>query len=373
MNKWVQPVLIGMLSLFFLESCSNSESSGQVTLHPGDNFQLANDNFPAGTVFLVSSGLHKGQRINNPKTGNIWLGEKGAVMDGQNQVTAAFTGKAVDVSIQGIEIRNYVDNGIYFDGGEKLRFKRLIITDTGSGNGEMNGAIRLFNVSDISVTHSYFTRVTSGILPSYCTGPVVIEWNRGINIGRNFVQLGKCKGAGMRIQYNTMERQGDYLREGADDVEDWISIYKSEGTLYDPIQIRYNRARGHGHSKYGSFIMLGDAGGRYQVAEENTGITPGQVGIGIAGGEYITINNNLLFSDEWKDSNIALYSADYSEPEPCSNHTITNNRSLWYNRTGTQNNFWTDRRCNPVVENNSYPDYSLNHAIWESSKAALSN
>ena len=119
--------------------------------------------------------------------------------------------------------------------------------------------------------------------------------------------------------------------------------------------------------------MLGDGGGKHQVAEGNVGVTPGQVGIGIAGGEDITVNGNILYSDEWRDSNIALYSADYSEPEPCDDHVITNNRSLWYHRTGVQNNLWTDRDCNPVLENNKYPDYSLNHVIWESSKAAIGN
>ena len=185
--------------------------------------------------------------------------------------------------------------------------------------------------------------------------------------------MGKCRGANIRIEYNTMERKGDYLRPGGHDVEDWISIYRSHGTLNSPIQVRYNRARGHGHSKYGSFIMLGDGGGKHQVAEGNVGVTPGQVGIGIAGGEDITVNGNILYSDEWRDSNIALYSADYSEPEPCDDHVITNNRSLWYHRTGVQNNLWTDRDCNPVLENNKYPDYSLNHGIWESSKAAIGN
>lgn len=374
MNKWVKLSLtLGVLSLVFIESCSETGSSGQVKLYPGDNFQQANDNFPEGTVFVVSSGVHTGQRIHNPKKGNVWLGESGAVLDGQNELKAAFTGKAENVTLQGIEIRNYVDNGIYFDAGEKIIFKRIRITDTGSGTGELNGAIRLNDVSDIKISHSYFARVSSGILPTDCLGPVLIDWNTGINIGRNFVQLGKCRGANIRIEYNTMERKGDYLRPGGHDVEDWISIYRSHGTLNSPIQVRYNRARGHGHSKYGSFIMLGDGGGKHQVAEGNVGVTPGQVGIGIAGGEDITVNGNILYSDEWRDSNIALYSADYSEPEPCDDHVITNNRSLWYHRTGVQNNLWTDRDCNPVLENNKYPDYSLNHGIWESSKAAIGN
>ena len=233
----------------------------------------------------------------------------------------------------------------------------------------MNGAIRLNDVNQIHISHSFFTRVSAGILPTSCAGPVVIEWNTGINIGRNFIQLDKCEGEGIRVQYNTMERIGELLRPGANDVIDWISIFRSNGTEEDPIQVFHNRARGHGFSDTGSFIMLGDEGGSYQIAEGNVGVTPGQVGIGLAGGDHITVNKNILYSEEWEDSNVAIYSANFAKPIPCSNHTISNNRSFWYN-DGQQNNIWTDERCDPVLMNNRYPDMSLNQSIWESSKAA---
>ena len=372
MIKWVKSLsFLGLLSLALASGygCSSStESTGQVALNPGDNFQNANDNFPPGTVFLVRSGIHVKQRVHNPKEGNVWLGEDGAILDGKNAVSAAFTGSAVNVSIKGIEIKNYVDNGIFFDSGHNIRLRRLKITDSGSGNGELNGAIRLNDVESVNISHNFLTRVSSGILPTSCEGPVVIEWNTGINIGRNFIQLDKCEGEGIRVRYNTMERIGELLRPGANDVVDWISIFRSHGTESDPIQVSYNRARGHGFSDTGSFIMLGDEGGSYQIAEENIGVTPGQVGIGIAGGHHITVNRNILFSEEWEDSNVALYSANFSRPRPCSNHIISNNRSYWYS-DGKQNNLWTDQRCGTLLINNSYPDYSLNHSIWESSKA----
>ncbi len=372
MKTWIRPVLFGCLSFLVIVSCDQAEKPGQVTLNPGDNFQLANDEFPAGTVFLVKAGVHKRQKVNNPKPGNVWLGEEGAVMDGDNVLSAAFTGGAYGIVIQGIEIKKYLDNGIYFKGGKKVVLEDLSITDTGSGNGESNGAIRLDHIEDITVSNNYFLRVSSAILPSFCTGPVAIEWNNGIDIGRNFVQLRRCRGESIRVQYNTMERRSsDFLRKGAHDVEDWISVYKSDGTPDDPIRISYNRAKGHGPSRFGSFIMLGDGGGRHQVAEGNVGVTPGQVGIGIAGGEDITVRGNILYSDEWEGSNVAFYSAYRSKPAPCTDHVIKDNLSLWYNKKGNQNNLHTDHLCNPVIQNNKYPDFSLNHRIWESAKAAI--
>lgn len=368
MTRRTTYTLWGLFFLIAIANCNSPNDSIQVALYPGDNFQAANDHFPPGTVFLVVSGVHKDQSVRHPKTGNSWIGQNGAIMDGRDRVSAAFSGEAVGVTIEGIEIKNYIDNGIFFDEGKRVRLTRLKISDSGSGDGDKNGAIRLKNVSDIIISHNNFTRVSAGILPTKCRGPVRIEWNSGINIGRNFIQLGRCKGAGIVIQYNMMERRGDYLRHGAADVEDWISIYKSHGTKESPILIRHNRAQGHGFSESGSFIILGDDGGSFQVAEENVGVNPGQVGIGIAGGHNMRVKNNILYSDEWEDSNVAFYSADYSSPFPCDAHVITDNRSLWYHRTGKQNNLFIDEEnyCNTFVRNNKFPDFSLNESVWES-------
>lgn len=375
MKRYLSLAFTGLLLLFAFGSCNYPENSIQITLNTGDSFQAANDHYPPGTVFFVRAGVHEKQSVDDPKTGNTWIGEKGAVMDGLNSISAAFSGKAEGVTIEGIVIKNYADNGIYFDEGSRLRLRRLTITDTGSGSGDENGAIRLKKISDITISHSYFTRVSAGILPTRCGGPVLIEWNTGINIGRNFIQLGRCKGAGIRIQNNTMKRQEGPLRNEAADVEDWISVYRSDGTKESPIRVRHNRARGHGYSKSGSFIMLGDAGGSFQIAEENVGVNPGQVGIGIAGGHNIRVINNILYSGKWEDSNVALYSADYSSPFPCDAHVIKNNRSLWFHRTGKQNNLFIDEEnyCNTIAENNKFPDFSLNESVWESSEANQEN
>jgi endo-chitodextinase len=288
-----------------------------------------------------------------------------------NEITESFSGSANDILIQGITIKNYTENGMHFNRGANLTLKRVTFKDSGGETGEMKGAVRLNNISNIKIQHSDFIRVTAGILSTDCEGPVLIEWNTAINVGRNFIQLDKCKGSDIKIRFNTMERQGDYLRGAAHDVVDWISIYKSEGTPESPILVKNNRARGHGHDKTGSFIMLGDGGGKYQYATGNVGVNPGQVGIGIAGGEDIVVRENMMFSVEWKYSNVAFYSADYSTPYPCSNHEITENRAYWIKGgMRRQNNLWTDNNCNPMIKNNFFPDFSINENIWYHSAAA---
>ncbi len=336
-----------------------------VYLDPGDDFQAANDSNPPGTIFGVNAGTHSGQRVVDPKQGNQWLGEPGAVLDGGGTLTDAFAGTAVDVVLRGFEIRDYADNGIFFDGGSGVVIDRMSIVDTGSGDGEGNGAVRFSYSSDITVTASSFERVSSGVLPTACTGPIVIERNTGLNIGRNFVQLADVSGGGIRVRYNSMERDGTYLRPGNADVEDWISVYNVTGLADDYVQISYNRARGHGPSGSGSFIMMGDGGGMYQEAVGNVGVTPGQVGIGLSGGDQIEVRDNVMYSETWDNSNIAFYSADYGRGV-CANHRVIGNRANWTNATGIQNSFWSSGACLPLTEaDNVFPDDTVGASIWD--------
>lgn len=365
MSKYkLYPFLI--CSIILISGCTKPGSSETevVYLEIGDDFQYANDIHESGTTFIVRSGIHEKQSVENPKFGNIWIGEAGAIMDGKNEVLNAFSGSANFITIEGIHIKNYVDNGIYFRQGHKINLSGLFLSDTGSGDGNLNGAIRLFEVRDVRVTDSRITRVTAGILITRCRGPVLIHNNGGVNIGRNFVQLDKCNGEGIEVSQNRMERRGTYLRENAEDVVDWISIYQSNGTHNSPIEVLRNRARGHGNDPTGSFIMLGDEGGRHQIALENIGISPGQVGIGLSGGDNISVKNNLLFSKSWEHSNVAIYSANYTTSSGCSNHLIRGNRSYWYKFNADQNNIWSDNNCNPVIEDNIYPDHFLSEMEW---------
>jgi len=364
MNRYCLHIFIILLSLALISSCNDFDNSGQVFLEVGDNFQIANDTYPKGTVFVVKPGEHVNQRVNNPKKGNRWIGERGATLDGSNRIEVAFSGIAKNVIIQGITIKNYAHNGIHFRSGENITINRIRVYDTASGSGEKNGALRFERVVGLKVLNSHFERVNSGILPSYSEGPIVISGNSGVNIGRNFIQLDKVTGAGIDINNNVMERLGSTLRDGADDVVDWISIFRSEGTPDSPIHVFRNRAKGHGFDTTGSFIMLGDDGGKYQLAEENVGVNPGQVGVGIAGGESITVRGNIMFSDESDFSNVAFYSADYSTPNPCVEHTITSNRSYWRSNN-RQNNVWTDNKCTPVIEDNVFPDLTIDELVWE--------
>lgn len=356
--------LLLLISSIVMISCSDPVDLNIVKLNVGDDFQAANNTHESGTTFIVKSGIHEEQQVLDPKFGNIWIGEPGAVMDGKDTTLNAFSGTANFVTIEGIEIRNYVDNGIFFKRGHNINLSGLFIRDTGSGSGNQNGAIRLYQVRDVRITDSRMYQVTAGALLTRCRGPILIHNNGGVNIGRNFVQLDKCIGSDIEISQNRMERRGSFLRKDAEDVVDWISIYRSSGTHSDPIKVINNRALGHGHDPTGSFIMLGDEGGKHQLAKTNIGINPGQVGIGLSGGDNITVKRNYLITAPWEHSNVAIYSANYTRSEGCGSHLIKENRSYWYSNSSVQNNIWKDDSCGTEILNNIYPDISLSDLVW---------
>lgn len=91
---------------------SEGVPAGAIVVNPGDDIQSLVSSHPAGTTFYLRAGVHRapgGTRHVDPRTGNTFIGEPGAVMDGGGNTTFAFqdNAKASDVSIRGLVIRNY--------------------------------------------------------------------------------------------------------------------------------------------------------------------------------------------------------------------------------------------------------------------------
>jgi len=91
-----------------------STGAGGVVLAPGQDIQAAVSAHPAGTTFRLTAGVYRNQRV-VPKSGDTFVGDPGAVLDGGNTTMYAFekgTGSTVDtrpknVTIRGLEIRAY--------------------------------------------------------------------------------------------------------------------------------------------------------------------------------------------------------------------------------------------------------------------------
>ena len=362
---------------------------GYVHLYPGDNLRIANNLCDAGTIFYVHSGTHRRQYVTTSKDGNFWLGVGHGtgglpVLDGEGMTSSAFSGGMKNNKIAYLEIEDYTGNGIYSTSSNSTNIEiynmsfydiapnsPLTISEPENdlySGGESNGAINLYNCQNIKVRDSNFHNVSSGVLFTDCDGPLQVINNEALNPGRNFFQCNRCNGGGIKVNGNSMEHTYGY---GNTRLEDFINISDSKGNDGDPIQVNHNRARTNGSrndvSKWGSFIILGDSNGEHQQAVGNIGVTPGQVGIGVAGGKHMLVANNGMFGEAWDHANVAFYSIAFYGENNCTDHTFTGNTANWVDSNGTKKNRYTDENCdvnNSEMEVGVSEDPSMDETIW---------
>lgn len=79
-----------------------------VLIRPGESLQAAVDANPPGTTFLIAAGRHRQQTV-QPKSGDVFQGQPGAILDGEGVTPHAFDGSngANQVTIRGLIIENY--------------------------------------------------------------------------------------------------------------------------------------------------------------------------------------------------------------------------------------------------------------------------
>lgn len=80
---------------------------GVICLTRGDDFAAKVAGTPAGSTFVIASGVHNSQSV-SPRNGDKFYGESGAVMDGGDE-PSAFRATADNVTVENLELRNYKD------------------------------------------------------------------------------------------------------------------------------------------------------------------------------------------------------------------------------------------------------------------------
>ena len=199
-------------------------------------------------------------------------------------------------------------------------------------------AVYFTDVDTVLVSGNYITDTNNGVLV-HRSESVAVDGNAFVNAGRNFVQFDKVNGAGSSISGNRGQNE-----LGGSNAEDMLNLYQSNGTASSPIRIVGNYLRDGGPSGFGSGIMLGDSGGSHQYVEGNVMVNPGQVGIGVASGQNITVLNNLIYSSSQPWSNVGLYVWNqYSDA--CSDIEVAGNQVNWTAAGGYANAYWGGGGC----------------------------
>jgi parallel beta-helix repeat protein len=78
-----------------------------VAIAPGESIQAAVDAHAEGTVFVIKAGVHRRQAF-RPKSDTSFIGEPGAILDGEDATERAILGQNVNnVTIRGLRITRY--------------------------------------------------------------------------------------------------------------------------------------------------------------------------------------------------------------------------------------------------------------------------
>ena len=225
--------------------------------------------------------------------------------------------------------------------------------------------INLYNCKNITVLNCSIDSIATGVYAGASTGIKVLYNDMKNVIGPmprgQMVQFAEVFGENNYIKYNALENI-----PGQSFPEDAISLFKSKGTVNNPIKVIGNWIRGGGPSTSGGGIMTGDQGGSYILVQDNILVDPGQYGITIASGHHISIKNNKIYARQQSFNSVGI-SAYKQYPIECFADTILNNQVNYRFKDGSLNNLlnsgdfgviygWSTNYYNPNLSPNMLPN-----------------
>jgi parallel beta-helix repeat protein len=104
------------------------------TVAPGQTIQSALDRTISGDIVEIKPGVyHEMLLLNTDGVTVRGLVENGqrALLDGQNKLTDAMISSAHNLTIEGLAIKDYVNNGLTIHGSQNVTFRNLVVENTG--------------------------------------------------------------------------------------------------------------------------------------------------------------------------------------------------------------------------------------------------
>jgi len=229
-----------------------------------------------------------------------------------------------------------------------------------------NTGVGIDGCSNVTVQGNRMERIETGVYAQDCP-------NGGIQVLGNCVldvqgpiprgQLAQFNNVGTKAA-NAVSYNYGINHRGQSQPEDMISMFQSRGTAAAPILIEGNYLTGdpvdgsEDKSESGSGIMLGDYGGKYLLCRNNVLLSPGQCGIGVAGGSNITVAGNMIMGLQSNVSNIGTF-VWYVSGGHGSRITLKYNTVAWTHRDGYENDYWNGGGFSRVKEGpDSFGDWA---------------
>jgi len=237
--------------------------------------------------------------------------------------------------------------GIQISDSENVGVQNCAFVDlfeSGSGGVVPQIGVEVHQTTGVEVEGCLFEFVSSG-LHAVSSREVVFKRNMVFNILGPYprgqaVQFSQVTGGGNLIAENYVLNEA-----GISAPQDCINLFESSGIPESPIRVENNLLLGdpkngnQGQSTSGSGIMAGDGGGSFQLIRKNCMNSPGQAGIGVAGGDQIVVVDNLVRGEAVGVSNVGI-SVWSQYPRKAGKVLISSNTIGWKNKNFRENNFW---------------------------------
>jgi parallel beta-helix repeat protein len=197
-------LLVGVLAAGLVPAVVGAAEG--VSVFPGHSIQAAVNANPEGTTFIIKAGTHLGQQV-IPKNGDSFIGEPGAILDGQHTATYAFGMGGKEVTVRGLVIENYaapLQKGAIQPGNESWRWlleNNEIRLNSGGGIGagsgwvvrgnyvHHNGQIGVFGAGDdiLFEGNEIAFNNTDNIDSGWEAGGSKFVWTRNLILRNNYV------------------------------------------------------------------------------------------------------------------------------------------------------------------------------------------
>lgn len=256
-----------------------------------------------------------------------------------NQSNILIKGKTID-------LKNGSAIAVLIQNCKAVHITKCIIQNTSEDG------IQLTNCSNVLIDSCLIVNVKAGVNAIRCTTVQVLN-NQFLNMNGpfpsgNFVQFNNVNGSGNWIKFNRCEDIAGVAKKP----EDGLSVYQCNGLQGDSVQVIGNWIRGGqitNTSGGGAGIVLGDVGGSYQVARNNTVVNGGFVGMQVQGGTHIKMDHNIIYSIKTAYSNCGLCYGNYSG-KPSSDINMSYNKVRFYDMRGGETDAWIDPKAgyNPI-------------------------
>lgn len=313
-------------------------------LYPGDDIQAAVDAHPAGTVFVLSAGMYRLQEI-EPKDGNQFYGEDGAILSGARVLTDFQRENDlwyVDDQTQQAYIHGFCEpdrsrckfaEDLFFDGLPFLHVNSLKEVTIGSWYFDYDNDRIYFadNPTDRLVETSVATYAFHGFASNIVVANLIIEHYANLaqtgaiqgDEGKDWIVRDNIiqwnHGTGLRVGENMLASNNLVINNGQ------LGI---AGTGNNST-VEWNNM---GHNNYAGYTMLWEAGGAKFVGSNN-----------------LIIRNNYVYDNEgpglWTDtdninvlieSNLVMNNArmgifhETSYDAVINNNIVISNSPNWY-------------------------------------------